>query len=50
MLEDKEEVFMVRNHKELENIWVGVSDKLAPVCLTYSLNNIFDHHQIIVRL
>jgi hypothetical protein len=49
LLKDKEEVFIVQNHKELEKLWVGASDELVPVCPTYQLNNItFDHYPIIV--
>lgn len=31
LLESKE-AFRVQNHKELENLWIGASDELAPVC------------------
>jgi len=26
------EAFRVQNHKELQNLWIGASDELAPVC------------------
>ena len=28
--------FVVRNHEELEKLWVGASDELAPVRVTYA--------------
>lgn len=31
LLESKE-AFRVQNHKELQNLWIGASDELAPVC------------------
>jgi hypothetical protein len=29
---DHNEAFRVRSHEELEKLWVGASDELAPVC------------------
>jgi hypothetical protein len=33
MLIEHKETFRVKNHKELDNLWVGASDPLMPVCV-----------------
>jgi hypothetical protein len=29
---ERKEAFRIQNHKELQNLWIGASDELAPVC------------------
>ena len=40
LLEHNEE-FRVWNHEELEKLWVGAFDELAPVCWIWLLQNVF---------
>ncbi|KAF8220440.1 hypothetical protein L208DRAFT_1333745, partial [Tricholoma matsutake] len=35
-----QEPFMVQDHKELEQLWIGASDELAPVCVLYPVVNV----------
>jgi hypothetical protein len=35
-----QEPFMVQDHKELEQLWVGASDSLAPVCVLYPVTSV----------